>query len=1029
MQHFGPTSPPNLGQLLAEQVIRIPDKTAVIDGARHLTYAELHHQATCLAHKLQALGLQSEDAVLILAPRGLSHVISQVAVVYAGATCLPMEPTISHEDFRRRAQLAEAQCVIVDVTQQERELPVRLPKVVVGEGTDDHSRRPSSHDGQLPVPVASTYRSHILFTSGSTGMPKGVEILGRGITRLCSGIFEPIDRVAHVSSVSFDASLLELWATLIMGATCVVVHREIVFNVDQFLQTLRRDAVTSMFLTAAVFNAVALVDPAAFRSFNTVAIGGEAPNVEALKTVIEAGAPKRLLNAYGPTECSVLATIHDISLRDVLEGDIPLGQPLRATDLFVVDDVFGILQGEGEGELLIGGRGVARGYLNNPSLTRSAFVPFDLGEPRILYRTGDMVRRDTRGRIFWCGRRNNEVKHRGYRVNLDTIEAEIRKTGLVSAVAAMKVDDPARLTSCLAACVVLTNPTATTRQECRSRIVRELPSYMIPQIVCLDSMPVNSNGKIDRARLRAQLLRQQHDEQADAPNSLALSATEAEIRRIWRQVLPVVDSSEMGPETNLFSFGASSLDVSVVTMMIRRVFGVPFPVQNVFENPRLKDIAAEVDRERHGRSAERDIEELKRIWRADARMADQLDVPSSSPIDWTADEEGRVFITGVTGFVGAFFLRALLEQPFVRSVRCLVRAKTAYQGRQRILDNLDKYRLTNTLDSSQLSRIIPVVGDLSQPYLGLDDRSYSELARSISVIFHLGAQVNYNQPYSTHRPANVVGTFNILKLATSCRLKPVHYSSSIAAFGPTDMLGKKVVCERDDIDEYIATIPYETGYGQSQWVADKMVLAAIDRGLPAAVYRFGFVLCDDVTGVGNKDDYMGRLMSDTCSLGIYPSLPSQRKELLPVCYVVASLLEISSSPTSLGQAYHVTPDIDHTRPMDMDDVFQSIERILGRRFTRLPYEEWARRLHQLNHDSETRLKPLLPVLHESVWKNKTRWEMYENMAVFRNDNVRAALAAKNKSHLLSRSGITEEVLRRYLHFLGVYEPSGPARTA
>ncbi|KAM4054766.1 male sterility protein [Hirsutella rhossiliensis] len=261
---------------------------------------------------------------------------------------------------------------------------------------------------------------------------------------------------------------------------------------------------------------------------------------------------------------------------------------------------------------------------------------------------------------------------------------------------------------------------------------------MVPWVVCLQDVPVNRNGKVDKNQLLAMLLRRRLEQQRHVSSVTGTTRTEDRVKTIWQRALGAVDLGDIGPETNFFSLGAASLDVSAATMMMREAFQVPLLVQKLYKSPVLRDLARQIDQEAKGLGELR-WDESKRQWLRDADMAEQLDIPKDTPIDWTAKNEGRVFVTGVTGFVGALFLRALVELPFVQTVRCLVRAKTATQGKQRILDNLSKYGLLHGLQEQLVSKVVPVMGDLSHPTLGLEDDAYSELAAWASVIFHLGA--------------------------------------------------------------------------------------------------------------------------------------------------------------------------------------------------------------------------------------------------------------------------------------------------
>jgi len=349
----------------------------------------------------------------------------------------------------------------------------------------------------------------------------------------------------------------------------------------------------------------------------------------------------------------------------------------------------------------------------------------------------------------------------------------------------------------------------------------------------------------------------------------------------------------------------------------------------------------------------------------------------------------------------------------VKVVKCLVRSQSPDEGRRRLVANLEKYNLGGC-HPDLLRKLEVVSGDFSLPTFGLPDGDFASLAGWASVVYHLGAQVNYNQPYSAHRAANVLGTLHVLQFAVSGRIKSLHYASSIAAYGPTRLAGRHVISEDEALTPFIeSSVLYEGGYGQSQWVADEIVAALMRKGLPATIYRLGFVLCHSKTGVGNPDDFVGRLLADCVGRKAYPLLKNQRKELLPVDYAASAILAISKHGENLGKAYHVIPDME--KALDLIDLFQMTASATGVDMKGMGYSSWVEKV-KAGNDSACRLGPLVPMLEERVRGEQTRWELYEDMARFKSDNTARALKMDGG---VQRLHVDEGVLRRYLHTLGL----------
>ncbi|KAJ4291449.1 hypothetical protein N0V88_006044 [Collariella sp. IMI 366227] len=978
----------DIGALFAKQVSLRPTKTAVVDGLARMNYLDLDRQAKLLAQQLRQFPFHSEAMVLLLAPPGLNNIICQVAIIYAGGTCVPLDPVATDDDLQIKVDFLDAHILITDPENASRKVKARYHIEYGHDRPLERSEESLMLD--LPVSVASDYRSHILFTSGTSGIPKSVQVSSRALLQVRQkNVYSSEDRFGHANSTCFDGSLFDIWVPLIIGATIIVIRRDVVLDPPHFTQLLADEGITVIMLTASLLTTVVTSFPDAFRKCRVVLTIGETPNIFAVRTILENGPPARLVNAYGPTETGIFVMTHDITPEDALRGDFPLGKAIDGANVILADDSLNVIYGQGTGEILIRGSSLSRGYYLNPSKTSELFLNLpgtnEDRSPACFYRTADIGERDESGQLFWRGRKNNEIKHHGYRISLDVIESELCKSKHITLAAVFHLDYTTSNSSWIIACVVPTQQSPDFRERCQQDAKSKFPAYMVPQIVCLDHLPVNANGKIDRKALATQVLAHREAEAKTAPNDTSLSKTEEELRRIWQGCLGAFSLDDIGPHSDFGLLGASSLEVTAALSRVRHIFGVSIPAQKLYENATLRGVAREIDRllARNtstkvypdvdvdvGGSTDAGGRDLRSCLLFDTHLADDLEIPQHAVSDWTLGDEGKVFITGVTGFVGAFL-------PAVKAIRCLVRASTRERGRQRILGSLSKYQLLAGMSADHLAKIAP-------SKLGLDDASFTDLAAWASVIFHLAAHVDYVQPYSVHRPANVLGTLHVLQLATTARLKPVHYASTSAAFGPTGLCRTKWVSENEDIQPYIDLMPFETGYGTSKWVVEVMMRAAMAKGVPTTVHRLGFVMCDRTTGIGNSDDYVSRF-----------------------------------SPANLNRTYHVLPDHENVEDMSLPRFREALQRVSGRCLKQLPYSEWVARLIEANDKQPMRMGPLLPVMEEKIMVQMTRWEAYEGMARFRTDNVRDVWARAGLPADLADSGVTEGDIERYLDFLGL----------
>ena len=414
----------------------LPDRAAISSGSATLTYGELDARSDRLARRLRGFGVGHETAVAFCCAGTVERVIAALGILKAGGIYVPLDPDLPAE--RLDFILADAGVAVVVATASTLPaLATTVPCLELGAGGRLVGESPAADPRIEREAAPALSLAYVMYTSGSTGRPKGVGVTHRGVLRLHFGQSEvdlgPDDRVAQASNAAFDASTFEIWGALLHGGQLVAIDQETLLTPAALEAWLRERYVTSIFLTTAVFNQSADARPGIFAGIPWVLTGGDAIDPRRVRSILDAGPPRRLLNGYGPTECTTFACYHRIADLPAVSSLIPIGRPLANTRALVLDAHMRPVPVGIAGELLLGGDGLARGYLNRPGMTASRFVPdpFATASGERLYHTGDRARLLADGTIDFLGRFDHQVKLRGFRVEPGEIESVLRESAEV----------------------------------------------------------------------------------------------------------------------------------------------------------------------------------------------------------------------------------------------------------------------------------------------------------------------------------------------------------------------------------------------------------------------------------------------------------------------------------------------------------------------------------------------------------------------------------------------------------------------
>jgi amino acid adenylation domain-containing protein len=569
--------------LFARQAAARPEAVAVVYGERTLTYGELDRASSQLAHRLRGLGVGPDVPVGICLERSPLLVIALLATLKAGGAYLPLDPDYPADRLAFMVQDGQAPVLLTQASLEGRLTAAAAPVRVLDREWDDLvAGMPETAPADLNHP---DHLAYVIYTSGSTGRPKGTAIVHRAIARLVFATnyitLSAADRVLQVSNASFDAFTFELWGALLHGGTLVGMAKEVALTPRLLAEALRRERITAMFLTTSLFNQVARELPDAFNTTGTVIFGGEAADVAAVRAVLKAGGPRRLVNGYGPTEATTFAVCYPVTDLPDWATSVPIGFPIGNTTCFVLDSNRQPVPVGVPGELYIGGAGLAREYINQPDLTAERFVRTPLGR---LYRTGDMVRWLPDGTIEYLGRLDHQVKIRGFRIELGEIETALGGHPAVGAVAVLAREDGAAGKRLVAYLTARPGEEAPTPADLRAYLKERLPEYMVPAVfMVMKAMLLNPNGKIDRKALPAPDLAE------GAANYVApRTPLEEALAAVFAEVLAV---RPISIHARFFDLGGHSLLATRAVSRIREVLQAELPLRALFERQTVAELA------------------------------------------------------------------------------------------------------------------------------------------------------------------------------------------------------------------------------------------------------------------------------------------------------------------------------------------------------------------------------------------------------------------------------------------------------
>ncbi len=908
--------------LFRKQVESVPDNIAVIFHDVRLTYKQVDEMSDRIAAYLIQKGLKSEDVVSIIIPRSEWMVIASLGVLKAGCAYQPLDPSYPKERLNFMMQDASAKLLIADeelrgvVDEYQGEVLLTKDIEKLPDLTEEGKSQLSIVNSQLKPDSLFI----LLYTSGSTGVPKGCQLEHGNLVCFCHWYqryydLKPGDKVAAYASYGFDACMMDMYPALTTGATVVIVGEDIRLNLPDLNNYFNEVGVTHSFMTTQVGCQFAM--NCDNHSLRHLSVGGE--------KILPLTPPKgyKLHNGYGPTECTIFTTTYQ---QTEFEQNAPIGKPLDNLQLFIVDKDMNRLPLGAAGEMLVAGPQVSRGYLNLPEKTAETYIQWN---GKRCYRTGDVVRYLADGNIQFVGRRDGQVKIRGFRIELKEVESVIREfPGIKDAtVQAFDYENGGKF---IAAYIV--SDEQIDIKELNDFIGKQKPSYMIPAATMqIDSIPLNQNQKVNKKALPAPVVQAVDHKYVEPAND-----TEKLFCSIFGEVLSM---DKIGATDNFFELGGTSLMVTKVIIEADKA-GHHVAYGDVFTHatPRLLAQLLTGDT-----PVENDDDEVTNFDYSGINAILQQNNAESFR-KGELQKLGNVLLTGATGYLGIHVLRELIDSD-APTITCLVRAQDQPAAERR-LKNLLFYYFETSFKELFGTRLFVINGDVTQDMT----KVVGDSIVNINTVFNCAANVKHFSKTSDIEDVNIGGAQRCVEFCLQTGAKLVHISTtSVGEMWVIRNNGEEIP-KLDERKFWFGQF-LDNRYIHSKFLAERIVLDAVaHHGLNGKVMRVGNLAPRSYDGEFqvnfNSNSYMGRLkVFSTLGCCPYDSY-DESIEMSPINETAKAVVLLASTPK---ECTVFQPFNNHTELLG--DILQLLSKV-ERNINFVENEEFEKALAEAGQDQE-----------------------------------------------------------------------------
>lgn len=917
--------------LFEEQVEKTPNNIAIVFENQKLTYKELNEKANQLARFLLANNATIGDIICILLDKSIEMIISILGILKVGATFLPID--ISYPNERIDYMIRDSKSNILLTSQN---FIHKVNNTVQSLCIDFESSQFLLYDNSnLFTHYDTDNLAYIMYTSGSTGNPKGVMVTHKNIVRLVKNNkfinFENKERILQTGSIVFDACTFEIWGALLNGFELFIIKKEDLLDASILKNYLEENKITTLWITAPLFNQLSESNPLMFKSVKKLLTGGDVLSPKHINEVRKVCPNLQIINGYGPTENTTFSCCFTIDKE--YSHSIPIGKPISNSTAYVVSPTETLCPIGIPGELWVGGDGVSKGYLNNETLTNEKFIsnPFGKG---IIYKTGDLAKWLPDGNIEFIGRIDGQVKIRGFRIELNEINKKLIESSYIKeAYTTTKLIDNTKYI-----CSYIVTKNNFDLNIIKKYLSNYLPSYMIPTyFIKLKKLPINQNGKVDKNALPSDF----KDFMNTHNIKEASSEEEILLLSLFKKVL---NNDNIGVSDSFFELGGDSL--TAMKLQVEAIsHNLDLSYADIFKYCTVENLIKNMHTNKKN---------IKVNYNFDYDKYNALlkNNTLEKEILCNKTEIGNVFLTGFTGFLGAHILDSFIKKE-TGKIYCLIRDKNNMSARERLFNVLHFY-FEDKYDILVDNRIILVDGDITLPKFGLSEQVYNTIGNSIKTVIHSAALVKHYGMYQEFENINVHGTQHVIEFSQQFNLNLLHIST-ISVSGNNlaegsninNYFGKEM--DYDENNFYIGQ-NLENLYVKSKFEAEKNILDAISKGLSACIIRMGNLTSRFSEGKFQQNHFENAFVNRLKSflqIGVFPeNLLNLYCEFTPIDYCGDAIIEIARHFNPNYTVFHLLNE----KHVYLDRLFQMLNE-LGIHTKLVSEKEFAQTIQSILEDS------------------------------------------------------------------------------